>query len=186
MQHKWGAQSIGFAIGLFVAIGFVTAFGARDTAAPTSPRYSVTYAGIALLIADNQTNQLFIYENAAEGSKLRSVIDLTETGQKLIKGDSAILAPAVDAPDLSQLVPKNDFEITAKLRGQVTKLTDESVFLEVRAIQETEQGVPMLSKLPHQQRLFKTVGVVRTEIASVIEIKKDHIQRVAKADKRKH
>jgi len=71
------------AVGLFMTL---FAFGAdkptvdKPVAAPF-PRYNVQYAGQMLFITDNVTNKLYMYENEEKASKLRQVLDLTQTGK---------------------------------------------------------------------------------------------------------
>ena len=71
------------AVGLFMTL---FAFGADKPAVDKPlvapfPRYNVQYAGQLLFITDNVTNKLYMYENEEKASKLRQVLDLTQTGK---------------------------------------------------------------------------------------------------------
>ncbi|MEX0700482.1 MAG: hypothetical protein WD069_00150 [Planctomycetales bacterium] len=53
-----------------------------------APRYSVQNSGPMLLITDNGTNKLYIYENAIGASLLRNVVDLAKTGERELKSEA--------------------------------------------------------------------------------------------------
>src|SRR5690242_898019 len=71
----------GAAGGLLLGVGICVAFGSARAPAPVSPRYSVQYDGPILLITDNETNKLYVYENTGEKSILRQFVDLSQTGK---------------------------------------------------------------------------------------------------------
>lgn len=72
--------------GGFLGVCLTFALGAA-TAPPAAvaPRYSVQVFGNLLLVTDNATNRLYGYENTSEGSILRTVIDLSKTGDRELK-----------------------------------------------------------------------------------------------------
>lgn len=75
------------AIGLFVGVGLCVLSGAAPAPAPVLapssgfPRYTVLTAVPMLIVTDNATNKLYVYENTPEKSVLRSTVDLSLVGQ---------------------------------------------------------------------------------------------------------
>jgi hypothetical protein len=82
----------------------------------------------------------------------------------------------VDPP--ADLVPGTKCVITARLECEIHEVDKDAVLVAVTAIREAEQGVPMLSKVPNSHRLFKNVGVARTETKVVLRIPKDQVKAV--------
>jgi hypothetical protein len=75
-----------------------------------------------------------------------------------------------------EVSPGTKCVITAELECEIHAVNEDVVLVTVTAIREAEQGVPMLTKLPHTNRLFKNVGVGRTETRVVLSISKDRIK----------
>lgn len=78
-------RSLGL-VGACLVVCAAFALGANQPAADKpgaalSPRYSVQYAGPVLLVTDNTTNKLYVYESGEKSSKLRQVLDLSQTGK---------------------------------------------------------------------------------------------------------
>ena len=75
-------QLIGSIAAGFFGASLVLVAGAGNPSAPVSPRYSVQYTGPVLLVTDNESNKLYVYENTGgKASELRQVLDLTQTGK---------------------------------------------------------------------------------------------------------
>src|SRR5262245_48366759 len=85
-MHGTRQTTTGIVFGVLFGVGLTFCFGAQKAATSASPRYSVQYAGRVMLITDNETNKLFTYENTGESSQLRTVVDLTSTGQQKLAG----------------------------------------------------------------------------------------------------
>lgn len=87
MNFKNSGTALGVVGGCLLGIGISFGFGAgnKQAAISISPRYSVQYAGAAMMVTDNVTNRLYIYENTHTGSKLRQYLDLSKTGEDELK-----------------------------------------------------------------------------------------------------
>jgi len=83
----WTARRY-FIAGCATSFALVAAFGAGRASVkpvvspPVVPRYTIQCAaGAASFITDNQTNTLYVYENQADASVLRTIVDLNEVGK---------------------------------------------------------------------------------------------------------
>ena len=73
---------VGIVGACFLGTSLALALGAAKPETPSMPQYNVQYAGPILLITENKTNKLYIYENTGgKASELLQVIDLTQTGK---------------------------------------------------------------------------------------------------------
>jgi hypothetical protein len=93
--------------------------------------------------------------------------------------DSTQEQSAEDRTDALDLQPGTKCVVTADLECEIAEVNGNAVLVNVKAIREADQGVPMLDKLPYTSRLFKNVGVGRTETNVVISIPRDRIRGIA-------
>ena len=86
--------------------------------------------------------------------------------------------PAAEPGESADGAPGTKWLVTADLECEIKGITEDAVSISVTAIREVEQGVPMLAKLPYTNRLFKNVGVARTETRVILNIPKDRIKQI--------
>jgi len=84
-----------FVAGGIVSLAMIAALGAANSSppAPAAPRYTVQVVGAVTYITDNQTNNLYTYENQSDASVLRSTLDLNDAGKPKLKA-KAVAKPA--------------------------------------------------------------------------------------------
>ena len=68
------------------------------------------------------------------------------------------------------------FAVEARLEGEFRGISGNMALFAVKTNLDTEQGVPILSKVPYVSRLFKNVGRVETEV--IVAIPHEHITSV--------
>ena len=86
--------------------------------------------------------------------------------------------PTAERGEAVDVAPGTKCLVTAALECEIKEITEDAVSISVTAIREAAQGVPKLSKVPYTNRLFKNVGVARTEIQVVLSIPKDRIKQI--------
>jgi hypothetical protein len=100
---------------------------------------------------------------------LAASISSSESLGQVIPASATTVAPSVPTTDIRHLEIGDWYEvavqrgaISKQYRGTLVKATDRWLVLFTHAEGRTERGVPVLSKTPYINRLFRNVGIGRT------------------------
>jgi hypothetical protein len=86
--------AVGVAVGCVIGLGTVLAIGAADGPGRSYPRYVVESSGASLLVTDNASGKLFVYQNAIDGKgdvvhRLHHILDLSNVGRRELTSEKA-------------------------------------------------------------------------------------------------
>lgn len=98
---------------------------------------------------------------------------------RVLDAADATQATAANAQDAAaDIEPGAKCLITAPLECEIKEVVEDKILIYVTGNREAEQGIPMLSKVPYTNRLFKNVGVANVETRVVLSIPRDQIKHI--------